>query len=215
MGSPSTFNFISTCKETICKPPQSNTTAKEYHTKCFISETFILAPFTIHQAENIILMYSRPFSPSSWTHFLFLNNTIRNDHAFWVLKKTFDHGDEYSKIKKWGKPDVYHKDTYSHQLIIQGDVVAGCGHCHPHVSKPNSKVCSLRSWGGLVGCKVLILLAVRHQGEFFVLFCCCFGRSKSVLKNRLSIITHFVRMIILGENVHLPTIGMHTAIWPL
>ena len=90
---------------------QSNTTAEEYHTKHFGFETFISIPFIIRQPENtmLMLMYSWPFSPSSWTHFLFHNNTIHNDQALLSCEWVFQN------LKRWGKPDASPKGTYGHK----------------------------------------------------------------------------------------------------
>lgn len=134
-------------------------------------------------------MYSWPFSPSSWTHFLFHHNTIHNDRTFRVLQKSFYHVDEYSKNqkkkkKRRGKPDVSHKGALWTQVNFEGKWGSQLWATVTHSCQ--TQTAQSAPWGcgvGLVGCKVLMLLAVRHQKEgfcFVSLFCCCFGRSMQI-----------------------------------
>lgn len=60
-----------------------------------------------------------------------------------------------------------------------------------------------------------MLLTVCPQEEgFFVCFVIVLEVSAQFkLKNRPPVTIHFVRMMTLYENVHLPTTGMHTAAW--
>lgn len=69
------------------------------------------------------------------------------------------------------------------------------GNCHPLVSNPNSKICSFRLWGGLVGYKVLMLLSIYVTKErgFLVCFIVVLEAAGKVkLKNRPSIIIHLL-----------------------
>lgn len=150
-----------------------------------------------------MLMYSWPFSPSSWTHFLFHNSTIHNDQALLSCEWVFQN------LKRWGKPDASPKGTNGHKWTRRQVEQPAVGKGSPLVSNANP-VSSLRLWASLWGFWGLMLMTVRPKKRrfWFVLLLFCKKQANSSWKTG-----HQWQFILLErwlfENVHLPTTGTH------
>lgn len=166
-----------------------------------------------------MLMYSWPFSPSSWIHFLFQNNTIHNDQAFWVLKKSsyqsfYHENDRYCKIKRGEVNQMsitsitrYLTATSYFFMLWREMWWTFVGNCHPlcqtQTAEPAPWDCGAACWvysSNVACCKW-------PRRGFVSCFIVLEGDNKFKLKNKPLILL----VITLNENIHLQTTGVHTA----